>query len=119
MTSPEGSDPRTMHACARRRLLNEEEVMSWDRFEGNWNQTKEKIRGKWTKLTSDDLDAIHGRRDLLESTIEQRYGFAPDYVRKEVDDWFRWQNCGSPYFTTSILTIDPSKRPLKNFLYGC
>jgi uncharacterized protein YjbJ (UPF0337 family) len=99
--------------------LDEEEVMNWDRFEGSWNQTKEKIRGKWTKLTSDDLDAIHGRRDLLESTIEQRYGFAPDYVRKEVDDWFRWQNCGSPYFTTSILTIDPSKRPLKNFLYGC
>ena len=99
--------------------MNEEEVMSWDRFEGNWNQTKEKIRGKWRKLTTDDLDAIHGRRDLLESTIEQRYGFAPDHVHKEVDDWFRWQNCGSPYFTTSILTIDPSKRPLKNFLYGC
>jgi len=58
--------------------------MNWDRFEGSWNQTKVKIRGKWTKLTSDDLDAIHGRRDLLESTIERRYGFAPDYVRKEV-----------------------------------
>jgi uncharacterized protein YjbJ (UPF0337 family) len=72
--------------------LNEEEVMSWDRFKGNWNQTKEKIRAKWSKLTTDDLDAIHGRRDLLESTIEQRYGFAPDYVRKEVDDWCRWQD---------------------------
>jgi uncharacterized protein YjbJ (UPF0337 family) len=102
-----------MHACARRRLLNEEEVMSWDRFEGNWNQTKDKVRGKWRKLTSDDLDAIHGRRDLLESTIEQRYGFAPDYVHKEVDDWFRWQNWRSSHFTTSILTIDPLKTPTK------
>ena len=87
--------------------------MSWDRFEGNWNQTKDKVRGKWRKLTSDDLDAIHGRRDLLESTIEQRYGFAPDYVHKEVDDWFRWQNWHSSHFTTSILTIDPLKTPTK------
>jgi uncharacterized protein YjbJ (UPF0337 family) len=74
------------------------------------NQTKDKVRGKWRKLTSDDLDAIHGRRDLLESTIEQRYGFAPDYVHKEVDDWFRWQNWRSSHFTTSIL----NHRSVKN-----
>ena len=78
--------------------------MSWDRFEGNWNQTKEKIRAKWSKLTTDDLDAIHGRRDLLESTIEQRYGFAPDYVRKEVDNWFRWQDWRSPSSSPWIST---------------
>jgi len=77
--------------------------MSWDRFEGNWDQTKEKIRVKWRKLTTDDLDSIHGHRDLLESTIEQRYGFALDYVHKEVDDWFRWQNWRSPRFTTTVL----------------
>jgi len=70
--------------------------------EDNWNQTKEKIGRKWSKLTGEDLDAIHGCRDRLESTIEQRYGFAPDYVRKEVDDWCRWQNWCSPHFITSI-----------------
>jgi hypothetical protein len=56
--------------------------------------------------------AIRDRRDLLESTIEQRYGFAPDYVRKEVDDWFRWQNWRSPYFTTSILNHRSVKMPV-------
>jgi uncharacterized protein YjbJ (UPF0337 family) len=78
-------------------------VMGWDRIEGNWDQTKGKIRGKWSKLTADDLDAINGHRDLLESVIQQRYGFAPDYVRKEVDNWFRWQDWRSPSFTTSML----------------
>jgi uncharacterized protein YjbJ (UPF0337 family) len=77
--------------------------MGWDRIEGNWDQTKGKIRGKWSKLTADDLDAINGHRDLLESVIQQRYGFAPDYVRKEVDNWFRWQDWRSPSFTTSML----------------
>ena len=28
----------------------------------------------------------------LEETLHKRYGFAPDHVRKEVEDWLRWQN---------------------------
>ena len=42
-------------------------------------------------LTEDDLNSINGRRERLEDTIHKRYGFAADHVRKEVDDWLRWQ----------------------------
>ena len=77
--------------------------MSWDPFEGNWNETREESSGKWSKLTAGDLDFIDGRRDLLELVIQQRYGFAPDYVRKEIDDWFRWQDSGSPCLITPIM----------------
>jgi len=63
----------------------------WDSIEGRWNQAKGKVKEKWAKLTEDDLDIIAGRRDRLEGKIQQRYGFAIEYVRKEVDDWVRWQ----------------------------
>jgi hypothetical protein len=43
------------------------------------------------KLSDEDLDDINGRRDRLEETIQVRYGFASDYVHKEVEDWLRWQ----------------------------
>ena len=76
--------------------------MGWYRIEANWDRSKGKIKGKWSKLTVDDLDAINGHRDLLEAMIEQRYGFAPDHVRKEVDDWFRWQDWRSQAFITPI-----------------
>jgi uncharacterized protein YjbJ (UPF0337 family) len=49
------------------------------------------VKEKWEKLTDDDLRVIDGRRDKLEGKIQQRYGFASDHVRKEVDDWARWQ----------------------------
>lgn len=88
---------------SRERLLSEDEAMSWDSFEGNWNEAKGKISGKWSKLTAGDLDFIDGRRDLLELVIHQRYGFAPDHVRKEVDDWFRWQASRSPCLITSMM----------------
>jgi uncharacterized protein YjbJ (UPF0337 family) len=52
---------------------------------------RRQIREKWDKLTEDDLKFIDGRRDRLEGRIQQRYGFSPDYVRKEVDDGVRWQ----------------------------
>ena len=65
--------------------------MDWDSIEGMWKQAKSKVREKWDKLTDEDLDVIEGRRDRLEGKIQQRYGFAIDHVRKEVDDWVRWQ----------------------------
>ena len=70
--------------------------MDWDSIEGMWTQAKSKVKEKWDKLTDEDLDVIEGRRDRLEGKIQQRYGFAIDHVRKEVDDWVRWQVPVSP-----------------------
>ena len=65
--------------------------MDWTQVSRMWEQTKSKIQRKWGKLTYDDLELIDGRRDRLEGKIRQLYGFAPDHVRKEIDDWVRWQ----------------------------
>jgi len=65
--------------------------MDKDRIKGSAQQAKGKVKEKWAKLTEDDLDIIAGRRDRLEGKIQQRYGFAIDHIRKEVDDWVRWQ----------------------------
>jgi uncharacterized protein YjbJ (UPF0337 family) len=46
------------------------------------------VKEKWGKLTDDDLDVIEGKRDQLEGKIQQRYGYAKDQARKDVDDWF-------------------------------
>jgi uncharacterized protein YjbJ (UPF0337 family) len=70
--------------------------MDWNHVEGMWQLAKDKVQEKWGKLTEDDLDLIDGRRDRLEGKIQQRYGFATDHVRKEVDDWVRWQVPTSP-----------------------
>jgi uncharacterized protein YjbJ (UPF0337 family) len=66
--------------------------MDWDRVEGSWKQFTGKVKEKWGKLTDDDLTAINGRRDQLEGKIQERYGYAKDQVRREVDDWLRLQD---------------------------
>jgi uncharacterized protein YjbJ (UPF0337 family) len=65
--------------------------MNWMQVSASWRDAKARVQRKWRKLTDDDLDLIDGRRERLERKILQLYGFAPDHVRKEVDDWVRWQ----------------------------
>jgi uncharacterized protein YjbJ (UPF0337 family) len=62
--------------------------MDWNRVEGNWKQFKGTVKEKCGKLTDDDLDVIEGKREQLEGKIQQRYGYAKDQARKEVDTWF-------------------------------
>ena len=61
--------------------------MNWDRIEGDWKQFTGKVKEQWGKLTDDDLTVIKGKRDQLEGKIQERYGYAKDRVKKEVDDW--------------------------------
>lgn len=49
---------------------------------------KGKVKEKWGKLTDDDLTAINERREQLEGRLQQRYGYAKDQARKDVDTWF-------------------------------
>jgi uncharacterized protein YjbJ (UPF0337 family) len=65
-----------------------EQAMDWNRVEGNWKEFKGTVKEKWGKLTDDDIDVIEGKREQLEGKIQQRYGYAKDQVRKDVDDWF-------------------------------
>lgn len=65
--------------------------MDWNRVEGSWKQVKGVVKEKWGKLTDDDLDVINGRREQLEGKIQERYGFAKDQVRTDVDTWYNSQ----------------------------
>ena len=68
--------------------LEEEYAMDWNRVEGNLERGKRKDLNKWGKLTDDDLTAIDGQREQLEGRLQQRYGYAKDQSKKEVDAWF-------------------------------
>lgn len=65
--------------------------MDWNRVEGSWKQIKGTVKEKWGKLTDDDLDVINGRREQLEGKLQERYGFAKDQIRKEIDAWYSAQ----------------------------
>jgi uncharacterized protein YjbJ (UPF0337 family) len=69
----------------------QEEVMDWNRVEGNWKQVKGKIQEQWGMLTDDDVDVLNGNREQLEGMIQERYGIARDKARAQVEDWYKRQ----------------------------
>ena len=61
--------------------------MNWDEIESNWKQVTDKIKVTWGKLSEDDLAAIAGKRDLLSSLLQERYGYEKAQADKKVDDF--------------------------------
>src|SRR4029079_12538575 len=61
----------------------------WDRIAENWKHFRDEIKHKWGKLTDEDLIAINGQRKHVEGKIQERYGYAQDRVRKDVDEWLK------------------------------
>jgi uncharacterized protein YjbJ (UPF0337 family) len=57
-----------------------------DQIKGNWQQLKSEIKGKWGKMTDDDLMEAEGDMDKLAGKIRQRTGDRREDLRKWLDD---------------------------------
>jgi len=64
-----------------------EEVMDWNRIEGNWKQFKGKAREKWGKLTNDNIDVVAGKREQLAGKIQEAYGIAREDAERQIDEF--------------------------------
>jgi uncharacterized protein YjbJ (UPF0337 family) len=62
-------------------------VMNWDIVEGDWYQTRGKVKQQWSELTNDQLDMVSGRRDELVGKIQECYGVAKYEAERQVKDW--------------------------------
>jgi uncharacterized protein YjbJ (UPF0337 family) len=71
----------------RAKTAAKEELMNWDRIEGNWKMFKGQVQQQWGKLTNDDLDVIAGNREELIGRIQNTYGIARDEAEKQVIAW--------------------------------
>lgn len=67
--------------------------MNKQTLQGNWQQLKGKAMQRWGKLTNDDIDVVRGKREEIEGKLRERYGWAEERVKKEVDEFERDCNC--------------------------
>lgn len=85
---PPGFRERRVPASVNGRLATEGEKWIGTALKEIGKRLKERVKEKWGKLTDDDLAAINGQREQLEGRLQQRYGYAKDQTRKEIDSWF-------------------------------
>jgi uncharacterized protein YjbJ (UPF0337 family) len=64
-------------------------VLNTDVLKGKWQQLKGEARIQWGRLTDDDLDQIQGNAEKLAGKLQERYGYAQEQAKKEVDEFLR------------------------------
>ncbi|MCA9738512.1 MAG: CsbD family protein [Gemmatimonadota bacterium] len=68
--------------------------MVWKHVQGNWAESRSRIKQRWSRLTEDDLNHIDGSRDRLRHLIQERYQAAKEQVDREMDEWASSQDAG-------------------------
>jgi uncharacterized protein YjbJ (UPF0337 family) len=56
-------------------------------IETNWSELKGKVRGKWGKLTDQDLDSLKTDFGQLSGKIQKAYGLAKDQADQQLNDF--------------------------------
>jgi uncharacterized protein YjbJ (UPF0337 family) len=61
--------------------------MRWERIQANWQHFKVSARARWGMITTQELDVIGGRRELLTGHIEEVYGITLAKAQAQVEAW--------------------------------
>jgi uncharacterized protein YjbJ (UPF0337 family) len=78
--------------------------MNWSRISGNWPHWRDRIRERWGRLSSNELDAIAGRREHLVGRIQEAYGLPQAEVERQLRNWER--NLAVDEFDEAELVLD-------------
>jgi len=65
--------------------------MNEDTLKGKWHQIKGEVKSRWGQLTDDDLDRVEGDAEKLIGRVQERYGYARDDAKREVDAFIQRQ----------------------------
>lgn len=74
--------------------------MDWGMVENNWENFQDKVKGRWTRLSSIELHAVAGKRDLLVGLIRETYDIVEQDAEMQVRE-FELRNRDYQPWTTS------------------
>lgn len=61
--------------------------MRWEALEANWESYQNQAKDRWGKLSVEELEATHGRRDRLIDKVRDCYRLSHEEAQIEVDSW--------------------------------
>jgi len=71
-------------------------------LEKNWNSIKGDVKIKFSKLTTDDISSISGKKDAFIKTLMERYAYSRDQAEREVATFVSSCECGQSKVAKAI-----------------
>jgi uncharacterized protein YjbJ (UPF0337 family) len=61
--------------------------MNGDQIHSDWQHFKLRAKQHWGQLSSQDLDALAGKRDALAGKIIEAYAISKEEAEQQISDW--------------------------------
>jgi uncharacterized protein YjbJ (UPF0337 family) len=87
-------------------------MMTVDQLDSKWEDIKDQVKQKWSKLTSSDLDAIHEKKEKkseLLGKLKERYGYTAAQADSELGAFMKNCGCSSAADSSKCATSDSPK----------
>jgi len=63
--------------------------MNSDVIAGHWDQIKSDVRGRWARITDNDLERADGDFEYLVGLVQARYGMIREVAERQVREFGR------------------------------
>jgi uncharacterized protein YjbJ (UPF0337 family) len=62
--------------------------MTEEQFKTSWDELKQPLKSRWTKLTDEDVSQIAGDLEKFNGIIHKRYGEMKEGVSAWMEEWY-------------------------------
>jgi hypothetical protein len=63
----------------------------------SWIETKRKIKARWDKLSSEQIEKLQDNEELLPQQLVKTYGFSEDFAKEESESFFNGMETKDDY----------------------
>ena len=61
--------------------------MNWSTIENGWNDYKANAKQQWSKLSDQQLNDTHGKREYLMSRVQEVYALSKEDAERQISEW--------------------------------
>ena len=61
--------------------------MNWSNIENGWNDYKARAQQQWSKLSDEQINGTHGKREQLSSRVQEAYSLSKEETERQISDW--------------------------------
>ena len=61
--------------------------MNWSNIETGWNDYKANAKQQWSKLSDQQLNDTHGKREYLSTKVQEVYALSKEETERQISDW--------------------------------
>ena len=61
--------------------------MNWSTIENGWNDYKANAKQQWSKLSDQQLNDTHGKREYLSSKVQEAYSLSKEDADRQISEW--------------------------------